>query len=150
MARVPSANGCAVLSALGQRAIVCKGWMWMDGMLIGPREAKWPERWRIVWEDDGEAGAVKDSGHKTWGLGDDEPIDLSNWLPDFADAATKGCLLALVREAWGPDHYVTLTPATPMGGRWEVSIENNQEDTIAVCLGDSEGGALVAALEAAP
>ena len=143
------------MSALGQRAIVCKGWRWMPGMLIQPLPPHEGERWRLTWAWKNEGGGVQDARTyaKLWALGEDghDPFELGDeWLPDFTDDATKGCLLALVREAWGPDHYVTLTPATPMGGQWEVSIENNQEDTIAVCLGDSEGGALVAALEAAP
>ena len=71
---------------LGRRAVACKGWRWMQGML------------RLTDKDDA--------------------------LPDLADPATLGCLLALVREAWSnPDlHFRPATAPPDMGGvrRWLV------------------------------
>jgi hypothetical protein len=42
---------------------------------------------------DGEELRVKRNG----------PTSDPDWLPDLDDPATLGCLLTLVREAWGPD-----------------------------------------------
>jgi len=63
--------------------------------------------------------------------------------PDLSDPATLGCLLALVREAWGDDSAVAY---------------NEYRRIYYTCDGDrtysegepSEAAALVAALEAAP
>jgi hypothetical protein len=33
-------------------------------------------------------------------------ITFLGWRPDLADPATLGCLLALVREAWGDDLHI--------------------------------------------
>jgi hypothetical protein len=67
-------------------------------------------------------------------------------LPDLEDAATIGCLLALVREArQEPWYYPT---AQVYGGQvlWLVERPVSERQT----LHESEASALVAALEAAP
>ena len=70
----------------------------------------------------------------------------SDALPDLTDPATVGCLLALVREAWGaPCLYVGLLPA-----RWGVWTSQNLPLHECVGKGLTEAEALVAALEAAP
>jgi hypothetical protein len=63
-------------------------------------------------------------------------------VPDLSDPATLGCLLALVREAWGkPDLHTR-----PEGSRWRMwSFEWPSS-----MLHPTEAEALVAALEAAP
>ena len=69
-------------------------------------------------------------------------------LPDLSDPATLGCLLALVREAWGDpgasagicdDLYWEVGGVLPGGGRGSFEFH-----------GATEAEALVAALEAAP
>ena len=64
-------------------------------------------------------------------------------LPDFDDAATLGCLLALVREAWVDPmaRICTLHYAR----RWFIDLPSGE-----VIFGATEAAALVAALEAAP
>jgi hypothetical protein len=67
-------------------------------------------------------------------------------IPDLTDAATLGCLLALVREArQEPWYYPT---AQVYGGQvlWLVERPVSERQT----LHESEAGALVAALEAVP
>ncbi len=107
--------------SLGKRVVTCKGWRWMPGM-----------RWRT--EDD--RGRLDDFQPEYMG----RPPDA---LPDLTDPATLGCLLALVREAWG-DKAV-------------IHIENNNwfyVETDGRHLWDEDNAssllaALVAALEAA-
>jgi hypothetical protein len=74
-------------------------------------------------------------------------------LPDLADPATLGCLLALVREAWEPrrgtDHIAS-TVHTSTG--WGVGARVGSECFASIILPafSSEAAALIAALEAAP
>jgi len=66
-------------------------------------------------------------------------------IPDLTDPATLGCLLALVREAWGQGVYLL-----PDGG-WYVKGARLQDGStigLGICA-TSEAEALVAALEAA-
>ena len=108
--------------ALSRRAVACKGWRWMSGM-----------RWRT--EDD--RGRLDDYQPEYMG----RPPDA---LPDLQDPATLGCLLALVRVAWGQDDL----GAFRVGGQWcaEVTPQEGQHHAF---YGDTEAEALVAALEAA-
>ena len=79
------------------------------------------------------------------------------WLPDLSDPATLGCLLALVREAWGCHVHLRrwASPAPDMSGRdrstWE-PVDGLGRRLVAGprVLCDTEAEALVAALEAAP
>ena len=59
-------------------------------------------------------------------------------LPDLADPATLGCLLALVREAWGSEREVC--EWSHVHSRWMFLGET----------GETEAEALIAALEATP
>jgi hypothetical protein len=74
----------------------------------------------------------------------------TDWLPDLTDPATLGCLLVLVREAWGDPHVYVLSCASDWftvcspnaeGGKW---LAHPPID------GSTEAEALIAALEAAP
>lgn len=82
---------------LGSRAVACKGWRWMPGMLT-------TYGYRATVTGDGWAAGVQDeyTHPKAWGLEPWSGIDpwtSEDMLPDFSDPATLGCLLALVREA---------------------------------------------------
>jgi hypothetical protein len=119
--------------ALARRAVACKGWRWVPGMLTTCDL-------RVV--DGGDeyvighrSGPTKDGG----GWYDGEAAGL---LPDLTDAATLGCLLALVREAHG---QTTLSPVSGGKRRWFLA----DYGTTAL-QGESEAELLVAALEAAP
>ena len=63
--------------------------------------------------------------------------------PDIREPATKGIVLALVREAHGRNCY-----AQACGGYWTVQREDTEQAWGDHC--DTEAEALVAAMEAAP
>lgn len=106
--------------ALSRRAVACKGWRWMPGMLAH-------------FEHDGRYTRV--SMPDAWFS--------TTALPDLSDPATLGCLLALVREAYGPRCYTQAC-----GGFWTVQNEDTEYWWGKNCVYEVE--ALVAALEAAP
>lgn len=113
------------LEALARRAVACKHWRWMPGMsIIGYIND------RILETDKGPR-----IGKYVSELCTDD-------LPDLMDPATMGCLLALVRWAWGegvivcPQHFA---------GKWFIDLPNGE-----VAFAHTEAEALVAALEAAP
>jgi len=116
--------------ALGVRLVACKHFRPMPGM--------------------------RDLQGRTW-----TPDLLWRWnrtsdVPDLADPATLGCLLALVREAWGrPEATALRYPASPdADGGWFIlahSIARSNYDLwITNCPAQTEAEALVSALEAKP
>ena len=122
---------------LTRRAVACKAWWrWVPGVLT---------QFGRIYEH--PSGEVVLSG-RAWRMGDIPTI--SDLLPDLTDPATLGCLLALVRKAWG-DEGVSATrdaPAAESPTRWWVCLSNDAETVIG--HGPTEAHALVAALEAAP
>lgn len=113
------------LEDLGRRAVACKHWRWMPGMLHGIEamdETRFVSRFSefsIYADDDGR-------------------------IPILSDPATLGCLLYLVREAWGVERAVVWWNEHDQGWVADVRPRNF------VFVRDSEAHALVAALEAAP
>jgi len=124
---------------LGKLVASLKGFKWMPGMLDdeGDRvlSAKEGEagRWYVEFFD--KHGACSASEIRT---GDTEQI------PDLSDAATLGCLLALVRVAWcSPVNTQQMIPG--QRPQWRVWMPGDP-----IAYGKTEAAALVAALEAAP
>ena len=124
------------LEELGRRAVACKHWKWMPGMLARGK----------VPNIDTAFGRVSEEY-----AGSAVPYQLAYPWPDLFDPATLGCLLHLVRKAWSAPH------AAPQWDQrwqhWAVLTPNyNQECESWKNLGadDTEAEALVAALEAAP
>jgi len=115
---------------IARRAVACKGFRWLPGMLdpFGRRVmCVWPDDLGIKWSHIPENCVVRDA----------------DALPDLSDAATMGCLLALVREAWNDQRaYIRAS----FGWEWitDYCVEKWPPG------GETEAEALVAALEAAP
>jgi len=128
-----------VLEQLAGRAVACKRWQWMPGM----RSEK---GLRIVRRDDD--GYVIGYYDNQWYMSECVPGS----LPDLSDPATLGCLLALVRKAWGPEATVSVN----ISGFWAVGgarIQKGKSAGHTINLGiwkATELEALVAALEVAP
>ena len=121
--------------ALSRRAVACRGWRWMPGMLR-LRVTSPGMRDYLLRE-----GRVPDGG---------DPWVYEDWLviPDLTDPATVGCLLALVREAWGdPTLCVVLDTSD---GRWCVGCWEDNGIAMRGRGGATETEALVNALEGAP
>ena len=83
------------IEELARRAVACKRWRWMPGMLSGR---------------DLRVSRCDDDGYV---VGYYENLSyiaecVSGSTPDLSDPATLGCLLALVREAWGPTASVSV------------------------------------------
>lgn len=98
---------------LAKRAVACKNWRWMPGMLVMSDPDQVP---RVigspVWPSELRARVTGEWLGRWYGVGQfcvDHPDaehesmsgdDLPGTLPDLDDPATLGCLLALVRDAW--------------------------------------------------
>ena len=132
---------------LARRAVACKGWRWLPGMLAGPAaDPAWlrltNEEWAVCSGPylgtvlPPEAGSA-DGWSRGWSM---VQWSENDYLPDLTDHATVGCLLALVREAWSDPMLFAFPDAFP--DRWTVvNVDCGHHAT--------EVAALVAALEAA-
>ncbi len=124
-----------VLEQLARRAVACPRWRWMDGMRVE----------NLAWKWDGPTlpYRFREDFHA-------QPNPTA-W-PDLTDPATLGCLLALVREAWGPEATVSVN----ISGFWAVGgarIQKGKSAGHTINLGiwkATELDALVSALEVAP
>lgn len=74
----------------------------------------------------------------------DIDVGVAGALPDLDDPATLGCLLALVREAWGEPNACVCFNVN--GCVWYVHVPNR---FMSLADASSEADSLVAALEAA-
>jgi hypothetical protein len=122
------------LEELGRRAVACKHWRWMRGMLASNGE----EDVRVFYTSANNLLVIEFEDYEFGMVRIPKDTCL---IPDLSDPATLGCLLALVREAWANDTM----HARPEGDRWRVW----SEEPGAFVFG-TEAEALVAALEAAP
>ena len=118
------------LEELGRRAVACKHWRWMPGMLVGG------------WVIDGACPHQWANGNP-WRQERNNIIILPDELPDLSDPATLGCLLHLVREAW-EEATVYVEHDKCRRRPWVAILPMLVIDC------DTEAEALVAALEAAP
>lgn len=123
------------LLALAHRLIANPRWVWLPGMAC------------LAW--DGTDGF-------RFGASDPDTPDTVQGpiVPDLTDPATLGCVLYLVREAWGDDgatsYCVRLYDPTDGDYRGWVVRAFDHSGISRQTHGESEAHALVAALEAAP
>jgi hypothetical protein len=159
--------------ALSCRAVACKGWRWMPGMrtVHNPEYgvSGVPQTWVLPVSDGGliDVGQhYQRRGQFPSALGQCVPGGgLGTRLPDLQDAATLGCLLALVRKAWRcPTVYVRQSTTRRVSDgviAWEVcgphldaeacrALGVPREGSVGSWGHGSEAEALVAALESAP
>lgn len=145
---------------LGQRAIVA-GWKWVEGAKPFHGAGEPSREYRCVWwacspelvsrdaepiiDDDGIAWRrVMSAGGEEQGPAWGWPTLDSGWVPDFRDAATLGCLLALV-EATYPDCFIVYYDA-PVGLAADITTVGDGRSALLI----NGVAVLVAALEAAP
>ena len=127
---------------LARRAVACKGWRWMPGMATVQGERV------VLMDDDGTLRLAAPWGGTVGVTAVRSFFDSSGaCLPDLTDPATLGCLLALVREAWGMPTGITVSYSSDEG-LWGVSWSGSTHG--GWCgRGTTEAEAFVAALESA-
>jgi DNA-binding transcriptional ArsR family regulator len=123
---------------LGKRAVACRGWRWVPGMLARYTADSWC---RVT-----EANSY---GYPT----KVRPPNSRNAWPDLRDAATLGCLLALIRQAVEPARApgdLPLVCCQPMPKKWAVGafLDESRFRALVPPFYPTEAEALVAALEA--
>ena len=121
--------------ALARRAVACPRWRWLPGMLTDDGTTVCSQ------SDDGYLLVAGSEGScvSWWPIG--------GHLPDLADPATLGCLLALVREAHEcPEAHVYFADVTRLFVvRWRA-----RGGGLRSVDARTEAEALLAALEVAP
>lgn len=131
---------------LAQRAVACKHWRWLPGMLTSDGA-------RLLFENRvcvllAQPWAEVEICRHT--------LDCTGALPDLSDDLTRLGLLALVREAWGDSGAFcecSQVLGEPMWNVYLSSLQYRKQHKwkgTGVGDGDTEAEALVAALEAAP
>ena len=130
--------------ALARRAVACRGWKWMPGM-------RTTDAMRVIHDETAFPGRPCAIREGSW-VDTSPPRPLTDALPDLTDPATLGCVLALVREAWGDECICTLpVDYGPGGVTWFCRLTAGGRDLAQSYVrgGVGEVEALVAALEAA-
>ena len=100
-----------------KRLVDCGQFRWLPGMLETDscRLLGIDGTGEEVWADPASDGA---SLHWVW------PEHRTHFTPDLSDPATLGCLLALVREAWGEPELCVRAVRLPNGDwvRWVIVV----------------------------
>lgn len=136
--------------ALGERALATGLWLdkdglWPDGALAGDGRrclaSTWYDGpWHTWWGGGPEVVCEREAPAGAW--------------PDFRDDATRGCLLARARGAWGKRALAVVCFADPgeeYGEQWRVwSYASSLVHRGNIVSGTTEIEALVAVLKTAP
>lgn len=124
---------------LSRRVILCTNWRWMPGMRTA-------DAMRVIHDETlfpGRPCAIREG---SW-IDTAPPRPLRDALPDLTDGATLGCLLQIVRDAYGdPEAHLVLG-----GGGWVLMSGESRVANVVYSkkASNTESEALVAALEAA-
>jgi hypothetical protein len=147
---------------LAKRAVSCKAWRWMPGMLVFSDPKSVPQ---VFGQPPPAADSILRARIQSVVLGrffgsydytvdypdaEGEPCnssDFFNALPDLADPATIGCLLHLVREHWGDGGAHTRRLYRYGGGEQWVCCSPSVVYPTLKTHGATEAEALVKALE---
>jgi hypothetical protein len=133
------------MNDLVKRAVACKRWRWMPGMLSDEGSRILSVSGRMVTTSVLEV--FRDNEHDDWDRrheSADIALFRTDW-PDLNDPATLGCLFALVREAWDPSASIVRR-----ADGWTLETWNTDNFLPDWPLGrayPTEAEALVAALE---
>ena len=139
------------MTDLARRLVASPRWRWMPGMLA--TADGWLGTPRVVDVDvDGTPDLWMYRGYSRGPMAAHSTGDTTAWgevasdaLPDLTDPATVGCLLALVREAWG-DRNISVARATLGGWIAASSLGNSLRSRSRYFTGATEAEALVEAL----
>ena len=129
------------LTELARRAVACKGWRWMPGMLTTAGRQVVSKPFDKLLLNNTLAPAV-------WVADPDRQMRLAlveGLLPDFSDDATTLLVLPLVREAWSCPTVCVVHEGSGHPDPWAVRARRGE----ALGIGVIEAEALVLALEAA-
>jgi hypothetical protein len=131
---------------LGRRAVACKGWRWMPGMLLlwKLHERGGTYCGRVCHLETSDSGTAQDVYCEGRGDHFDGALEVPNCFPDLSDPATLGCLLHLVRQAQPDQVRWVMSSCCSAYGRWYTNPSRGGARDY-----DTEAEALVAALEAA-
>jgi hypothetical protein len=139
---------------LARRAVASPHWRWMPGMLLFCPESG------ACYRATNGVPAWDHGIYQTGGMSEDWQAAPDNVVPGLTDPATRGCLLALVREALSePLACVEVRQPGDTGYRAILRVPVGSEGWRVVgwqwwgtsrCPAMLEAAALVAALEAAP
>ena len=122
---------------LAKRAVACKGWKWMGGMLTLCKI-------RVI-EGGSDYLIGERPGPASDGGGRVDTTDVHNYLPDLEDPATLGCLLARLREVYESKYvHAEAFEFDEINSFWAVWASDRSWEA------DTEVEALIVALEASP
>lgn len=118
------------LADLGRRAAACRHWQWLGGMvLVHPASNDGSTGWAHRLAQGGAVASFRD-------------------YPDLSDEATRLLILPLVRVAWS--NPLAMLQYDHNFQHWSCGYSPDNSSWVNYGAGDTEGEALIAALEAAP
>lgn len=128
---------------LGRRAVACPKWRWLPGMVA-----------QGIHPETNTFSFVRIEAFHISKTAKEQAEQVLNPLPLLSDAATLGCILHCVREAWQDQWMSCQGYYKHSGGQWTIYGGKPHGSRFLVRVAGeaypSEAEALIAALEAAP